>query len=416
MPLRLTLFVCVTLGAGTLVRGQTYEDRRHKVRIYGPAGIETRNVSRLVSLCADEIGPLLRPQGGIEPWLDVYVGVHPDADIPTQHLALQVEDTLVKATHAVLRALIQRAGRASVRRSEAEPSPHEYDWLVGAMCHSLLHCPRTGITRLPPNYEPIRNLFRAGKPPFVRHLLEHPVSPEWALHYELFSLNCHLLVTVLTHATRQDRDGIGKVVQLVFAGRSAYDALTFVFREYFAEGETLQSWYERRAVDLARAGRESLAIAQVEARLRELSTVRMVLPGIVSGDSAQGGTLDELPELLKDYEGAPGLLAKLQSDVYELARDAPPLLGDALLDYVKAFQMLDQGKRRHYLKQLKLAEHVFAARVVLQQRIQDYVDDIETELVPGQAIFPYYFEALRDSRRSLRQVAPDLHAYLDSLE
>jgi hypothetical protein len=109
-------------------------------------------------------------------------------------------------------------------------------------------------------------------------------------------------------------------------------------------------------------------------------------------------------------------LIVLASDLFELAKDSPLLLRDAVLEYYTAVQLLLQGKNRHFQRQLRKAQKAVAEAAVLHEKVSLTLDQIETRTGLDATDMNVYLRVSRQFKERDRDLFPEMHTLLDSLE
>lgn len=330
-------------------------------------------------------------------------------------LSLSADVSLPVAIHRIARKVILRTIDSEEHLRPASASS-PVDWLAAALVFAMREQPRVGPVRYPPDYGPARTLLAARDAPNVDRLVKAPVPPSAALAYRLYSLHCHLLVNTIRNSKADNGPGFSTYLNMIAQDRDALEALTFLVRPSFLDGEDLQSWYQRRASRLARRGRYRASIAEVRRRWKNLRTVRLRAPGPGGAVVQQTVPLENLAAVVKEGRITKDGLTSLQRQFFELNRDAPPLVQPALLQYVSALRRLSQGKLFFYRENVRAADEAFAERAARQERVENYLDNVQRAFYPPEVHLMTYLRAMHTSREQRRQLDPELNNYLKRIE
>ena len=302
--------------------------------------------------------------------------------------------------------------RAAFHKRGKVSSLPSAQWMAAALASHELSTGRQMPGTKPADYESIRTGFRNGVFPLVERLLTKPVPASSPILYLFYALHCELLATSIRSAPFPKETPFRRILELEAHGRSTVAATDFVVRPFFAEGETLQGWYERTAPAVSRRGSRLSPVDEVVQRLRKLTTVNSI--------SLNGGAqkikripIEDLPEKLADYRINPDAIARIHKRIFELVQDAPVLLREPLAAYMNAFGLLGKGKKRAFLRAIRRARKDFDAAVERQRAIGALLDRIEEDYSsPTQQLAPY-LRTVERADQDARALDPALHILLD---
>jgi len=302
--------------------------------------------------------------------------------------------------------------RAAFPEPGKVPSLPSTQWMAAALASHELSTGRQMPGRKPTDYESVRAGFRKGVFPLVERLLSKPVPATSPILYLFYALHCELLATSIRSAPFPKETPFRRILELEVHGRSTVAATEFVLRPFFAEGETLQGWYERTAPVVSRRGSHLSPVEEVVQRLQELTMVNAI--------SLNGGAqkikripIEDLPEKLADYRINPDAIDRVHKQIFELVQDAPVLLREPLAAYMNAFGLLGKGKKRAFLRTIRRARKDFDAAVERQRAIGVLLDRIEEDYSsPTQQLAPY-LRTVERADQDARALDPALHMLLD---
>lgn len=317
-----------------------------------------------------------------------------------------------------MEVLAQRLVGALLRRRFVDaadtnlPVMPSVPWLAAAFSNRILFGNRERYGRFMPDYEPARFAFQRGCFPEVARLLAAPVPPERVVPYRLYALHCDLLALCLTEST--DADVVGRLLQLDAHGRPPLESLAFVLQEALQTGESLQSWYERTAADASRRGRRPSDTETTAARFEALASVPVVAPG-EHDFRGRRQPVEEVDGNLEALRHDPEALRQLQREFFELVKDAPWLLQEPVARYADACRALGTDRLRTTRKNLRKARHDVVAALDRQRRVDAYLDEQERRFIPAERRFALPLDVVRRYSQAGRELAPDLHRYLDTV-
>ncbi len=391
---------------------QTTVDQTPSLRLYGPEK-ELRQFTKLVTACTDELSVWMSAPAGALPLLRIYLAEHRPVSEGPNVLHLSPDLNLQQAVHRLNMALLKR--HASTFFSDTvEVQPSQYDWIAAGLTGFVLNSQRPGTIRPLPNYEPVRRLMRKGIFLPVADMLATPVPPEHPIPYQLYATYCGLLMECLRSSFSMDQRPLQTVLQMAFSNRKPVDALgLLLFSQASAAG--VQDWFYEKAWDISRRGRRAATAGQIARRMQSIRRITVPV-ATADGVSSRELTLADLPILMKQFGRRPAIIFGLQAEIFELAKDSPPLVYDALQLYMQALHKLDKGSNWNYGRLLRKADKAFAASIQRHKEIERYLEEIEPAFSTPDEMLPLHMHADRESDLRRRSLFPELHAYLDSLE
>jgi len=325
-------------------------------------------------------------------------------------LSFAPEDPMEVVTAQLVSALIRRrfvaAGAANPPVMPSTP------WLAAALTNRILFGNRERYGHFLPDYEAARFAFQRGNYPEVARLVEAPVAPERTVVYRLYALHCDLLALCLSEAT--DTGVFARLLELDARGRPPMESLTFMVQDKLAAGETIQAWYARTAADVSRRGRRPSDTDSTAERFEVLASVPVLAPGERDFRGSRQ-PLEEVEGNLERLRHDPEAQNRLLRDFFELVKDAPYLLQQPVAQYADACRTLGSGHQRTVRNALRKARQAFAAALERQRQLDAYLDEQERRFVPAEKRFALPLDVVRRYSQSERDLAPDLHRYLDTL-
>ena len=386
--------------------------RTQRIRIHTDSDKAAAFWKRVARLCADNVDSLLGISAAPRQTVTLRID---DSDLSQGgrlRLAFPPGTPLEQVTHCLSRALVLR--HAMDLYPDAETPAESLDWLAAAANYQLLFCGRNPSGQPDPDYEAARYLFRQGRFPAIATLLERPIAPDCGAAYQLYALHCHLLAATVESDAHTSPGRLRRTLELQAHGRPSADAIEFVARESFRPEEDLQDWYERQASRTGRKGRRPASLAETSRRLESLETVPMATLG-AADSSHKRMPIDAIPKGLKTKQLDRAAVKRLERDFYELMKDAPGLLQDPLLEYVKSLQLLEKARGSSFRRRLRRARKAYAKAAKRQQTVEAYLDQLELEALPLTQRLSLYLECMRGNEARRRSLDPALHSYLDSL-
>jgi len=374
----------------------------------------TRSV---VEQCVRALGNYLElPEGGDEPILSVIVS-EDDTGRPGRLRVFLSETTpLTQTLHAINLALLRR--RLAAVTGKDPRQVRRLHWAAAALTYAELYTREGTYVSRRPDYQPARHVYLQGTFPDPEWMIEAPIPAANELAYLLSSVHCHLLANILRSARpNRNDDALRAVLTELAAGNAPEQVLPPILKRYFGHEGTVGDWFRDEALDRSRLGRSSQSVDDVLARLQEVSSVPVLMPGSSGRFVWQTVPAEDVFERLKDYQFTPAALRAAERDLFEVSKDAPLLLRPSLVAYMQAFAAFRQSaNRRRFREDLKEARVLLNWAVGQQRAMATYLDDIGRQVVPAAGRFRLYLQALEDRRAAQRRLAPAIHAYLDSLE
>jgi hypothetical protein len=312
----------------------------------------------------------------------------------------------------VYEALLVRAVMPTDGKPREVPSAK---WLAAALTlRDLVGDPKR-LARTDVDYEPLRAGFRQGVFPDVARIMASPVPPTNPLLFRFYATHCSILLDAIRNETGLPDRPLLQLLDLEYHGRSTVDALTFLLQPALGQGETIQAWYERVVPDLSRRGRRMSQAEDIVQRLQDLTTV----PALGAGEgfgTIKRVPIEELTKHLDEYRLDQAAVARIYGQIFEVQKDAPILLRDAVGGYMQAFESLRNGKVRRFRSQIRRAREDLSAAVEKQRAVEKLLDDIQEGYTTDAERFAPYLDAVERTDKDIRQLDPKIHELLDKAE
>jgi len=356
---------------------------------------------------------LLRSSASPGRTITVRFGDHLPAAAEPLTLHLAHDAPLPVVAHSLTQALLVR--RTLDLQGVAPAPTGSLDWLAAAITSRVLSKPaaagpwRSDTARL---VTPLRSRY-----PLIAKLLRNPVPADLRLPYTLYSRYCDLLLSVIEARDSDTEIRLQHIFELETAGRDPEAAIRLVMADRFTPEDDFQTWFVREASRLARRARRTLTADETARRLLELQ--------VISAVSAEKGavglrqiTLDQLADNLAVYEARHTDVSGLYRNLFNLMRDAPPLLQPPLQFYLQAVEALAADHPRTFRRCLERGREAFPAALEKQKKLDAYLDGLErnTSRSSEDEITAVFLPLIQESRQRHRALVPELQAFLDSLE
>ena len=305
--------------------------------VHAQVSTELWNVTTLFQLCSREVDGCLKVTVTPTARLEVFVLHRPvqPGDERTDRIVVDGTGSMDELTLRLFRGLVARRAAFLLKRRRVRPTP-AMEFLAVALTQRMLYAGKGARGIYLPDFRVPRRQFAAGVFPRVDRLVEHPVATSSPVLFRLYLVHCDLLLNCLENATRNLPELLAQWWRLEMeGGRSSTAALQEALGEgAFRGGETMQQWYERQARERASSGRFRNDAETIAAELKELSSIP-----VLDADASAGVRLiplERLPELLESYKLDNQALTTLQNRLLYLKRTSPPLLADAIDEYMVA--------------------------------------------------------------------------------
>ncbi len=173
-------------------------------------------------------------------------------------------------------------------------------------------------------------------------------------------------------------------------------------------GETLQGWYERRALELSRERHGQNTATGIQEQLEAILTV-----SVLSADSRDGILrihLEQLPQRLSDYKVDEAAITRIYDRLLRLQTTAPLLLRDAVGDYRSAVSAFQHHDYRLFRERLKVARRNLSESLERQHAAEELLERSEERsqgartLSDWSEILQHYESWSETSRRWLTPV------------
>lgn len=413
--------LCLVLCAASapLAAALPGEPAEARIRVLADSEPTAKAWERFAAACAADVTDLVGPGPEPQRLIRLYAGERrpgPEAEADPFSLAADPAEPLEAVTHRLVRALLRRRFLGPGERTPP-PMPSS-EWVAAALTNRILFGNRERYGCFAPDYEPARYAFQRGLFPDVARLVTHPVPPQRTVLFRLYALHADLLALCL-------EEGVGpgavrRVLELDARDRTPVDAVSFVAQDAFEPGETLQTWYARTAPAVSRRGRRPSETATAAERFESLTTVSVVAPG----ERDFRGTrrpIEDVPEKLEALRRDTDAMGTLQRDLFELIKDAPFLLQAPIAGYADACRKvpprgdIDSRAVRNARSAMRKAREAVADALARQRQLEEYLDEQERRHVPAGRRLGLFLDVVSRYRQADRELAPDLHAYLDSM-
>lgn len=237
-----------------------------------------------------------------------------------------------------------------------------------------------------PDFRIPRRQFRDRCFPDLEKLLDMPVPSDRPAVLTVYLAHANLLLDILVDA---NPDFTGFLRQWTLAesqdGLSTIAALSRCLPPgTLRPGETLQGWYERRALELSQERPGQNTAAGIQEQLEEILTV-----SVLSADARDGILrvhLEQLPWRLNDYKVDTAAVNRIYDRILRLQNTAPLLLRDAVGDYLSAVSAFRHQDYRLFRERLKVARRNLSGGLERQRAAEELLERSEERSQGARAL------------------------------
>jgi hypothetical protein len=255
-----------------------------------------------------------------------------------------------------------------------------------------------------------RSLWLRPPPPLTGLFSALPVPQST----ELYALHGLFLDQFLAALQESHRDGLKTLFVMLARGRPVDESIAFVIGMRAGVEDGVDAWFADSVHRRAEKAPWFFRPSDVEHRLAGLAEVRLVVPGRVGAGTV---TLRGLPDVLRSDSERSAVASRMLDELNAILKRTPPLLREAVLGYGEALTALEAGRGAAFRRRLEVAEREFADAMARSRAVSALLDEAEAR-EDGTATEPAALLHGVASRyaASLRELDPELHAYLDRLE